>query len=73
VEWSAITADYRVESRQGVKPTQRLADVARSRRFVGVRSHAGQLGIDPQRIAAGADLAGGTSWRWPTAFIRDSR
>ena len=53
----AITADYRVESRHGVKPTQCLADARSAVRWV--RAHAGQLGIDPQRIAAGGGSAGG--------------
>lgn len=53
----AITADYRVESRHGVKPTQCLADARSALRWV--RSHAEQLGIDPQRIAAGGGSAGG--------------
>lgn len=53
----AITADYRVESRHGVKPTQCLADARSAIRWV--RAHAEQLGVDPQRIAAGGGSAGG--------------
>ncbi len=53
----AITADYRVESRHGVKPTQCLADARSAIRWV--RAHADQLGVDPQRIAAGGGSAGG--------------
>jgi acetyl esterase/lipase len=53
----AITADYRVESRHGVKPTQCLADARSAMRWV--RAHADQLGVDPQRIAAGGGSAGG--------------
>ena len=53
----AITADYRVESRHGVKPTQCLADARSAVRWV--RTHAEQLGVDPQRIAAGGGSAGG--------------
>ena len=64
----AITADYRVESRQGVKPTQCLADARSAIRWV--RSHAEKLGIDPQRIAAGGGSAGG-HLAAATAFIRD--
>lgn len=64
----AITADYRVESRQGVKPTQCLADARSAIRWV--RSRAEQLGIDPQRIAAGGGSAGG-HLAAATAFIRD--
>lgn len=53
----AITADYRVESRHGVKPTQCLADARSAIRWV--RAHADQLGVDSQRIAAGGGSAGG--------------
>lgn len=53
----AITADYRVESRHGAKPTQCLADARSAVRWV--RAHAEQLGVDPQRIAAGGGSAGG--------------
>ena len=53
----AITADYRVESRHGVKPTQCVADARSAIRWV--RAHARQLGVDPQRIAAGGGSAGG--------------
>lgn len=53
----AIAADYRVESRHGVKPTQCLADARSAVRWV--RAHAEQLGVDPQRIAAGGGSAGG--------------
>lgn len=53
----AITADYRVESRHRVKPTQCLADARSAVRWV--RAHAEQLGVDPKRIAAGGGSAGG--------------
>lgn len=53
----AITADYRVESRHGVKPTQCLADARSALRWV--RAHAEELGVDPKRIAAGGGSAGG--------------
>jgi acetyl esterase/lipase len=53
----AIAADYRVESRHGVKPTQCVADARSALRWV--RGHAQQLGIDPDRIAAGGGSAGG--------------
>ncbi len=53
----AITADYRVESRHGVKPTQCVADARSALRWV--RGHADQLGVDPKRIAAGGGSAGG--------------
>ena len=53
----AITADYRVETRQRVKPTQCLADARSAIRWV--RANAARLGIDPHRIAAGGGSAGG--------------
>ena len=53
----AITADYRVESRQQAKPTQCVADARSAIRWV--RAHAAQLGVDPNRIAAGGGSAGG--------------
>ena len=53
----AITADYRVASRHGVKPTACLADARSAIRWV--RSHAQELGIDPERIAAAGGSAGG--------------
>ncbi|MBI5694080.1 MAG: alpha/beta hydrolase [Verrucomicrobia bacterium] len=53
----AITADYRVGSRHGVKPTACLADAKSALRWV--RAHAARLGIDPKRIAAGGGSAGG--------------
>lgn len=53
----AITADYRVESRHGVKPTQCVADARSAIRWV--RAHADQLGVNPQRIATGGGSAGG--------------
>lgn len=61
----AITVDYRVGSRQGVKPTACVADARSAIRWV--RSHAKELGIDPMRIAAAGGSAGGhiatcTAW-----------
>ena len=53
----AITANYRVETRQHVKPTQCLADARSAIRWV--RANAARLGIDPNRIAAGGGSAGG--------------
>lgn len=53
----AITADYRVESRQQVKPIQCVADAKSAIRWV--RTHAGELGVDPDRIAAAGGSAGG--------------
>jgi arylsulfatase A-like enzyme/acetyl esterase/lipase len=53
----AITADYRVGSRQSVKPTACVADAKSAVRWL--RQNASRLGIDPQRIAAGGGSAGG--------------
>ena len=53
----AITADYRVSSRQGVKPAECVADAKSCVRWV--RRNAERLGIDPARIAAGGGSAGG--------------
>jgi acetyl esterase len=53
----AITADYRVGSRHGVKPTACLADAKSALRWV--RANAARLGIDPRRVAAGGGSAGG--------------
>ena len=64
----AITADYRVESRHGVKPTQCLADARSAVRWV--RTHADRLGVDPRRIAAGGGSAGGQLAAC-TAFISE--
>ncbi len=62
----AITADYRVSSRHQVKPIQCLADARSAIRWV--RAHAAQLGVDPNRIAAGGGSAGG-HLAGATAFI----
>ena len=53
----AIVADYRVESRNGTKVHESVADAEASMRWV--RSHADVLGIDRHRIAAGGGSAGG--------------
>jgi acetyl esterase/lipase len=53
----ALTADYRVRSRHGVKVPQCIADAKSAVRWV--RSNARRLGIDPDRIAAGGGSAGG--------------
>jgi acetyl esterase/lipase len=53
----ALSADYRVRSRHGVKVPECIADAKSAVRWV--RSHAKRLGIDPQRIAAGGGSAGG--------------
>jgi acetyl esterase len=53
----AITADYRVASRQRVKPPQCVADAKSAIRWV--RRNAARLGIDPNRIVAAGGSAGG--------------
>jgi acetyl esterase len=53
----AITADYRVASRQGAKPAQCVADAKSAIRWV--RKNAARLGVDPNRVVAAGGSAGG--------------
>ncbi len=53
----AIEADYRVKSRHGTDPFTCVTDGKSAIRWV--RIHAAELGIDPDRIAAGGGSAGG--------------
>ncbi len=53
----AMTADYRVRSRQGTTPFECVKDGKSATRWI--RLHAGELGIDPERLAAGGGSAGG--------------
>ena len=53
----AICADYRVESRHGTTPQECVKDGKSAIRWV--RAHALELGMDPERIAAGGGSAGG--------------
>ena len=53
----AITADYRVASRQQVKAVECVKDAKSAVRWV--RAHAAELGIDPEKIVAGGGSAGG--------------
>jgi len=53
----AITADYRVKSRQSTTPKECVADGKSAVRYI--RSNAKRLGVDPNRIAAGGGSAGG--------------
>ena len=53
----AISAEYRVESQHGTSPYECVADGKSAVRWT--RQHAGELGIDPERIAAGGGSAGG--------------
>ena len=53
----AITADYRVSSRQGTKVTHCVADAKSAIRWV--RRHANELGIHPDQVVAAGGSAGG--------------
>lgn len=53
----AIVVDYRVRSRQGTLANIAVSDAKAAIRWA--RTHAGRLGIDPNRIAAGGGSAGG--------------
>ncbi len=53
----AITADYRVSSRNQTKAIDCLEDARDAMRWV--REQAVELGVDPQKIAAGGGSAGG--------------
>jgi acetyl esterase len=52
----AMAADYRVHSRNGTSPFECVCDGRSAIRWI--RSHAGLLGIDPNRLAAGGGSAG---------------
>lgn len=54
---TTVVADYRVFNRHKTSPFEAMADAKSAIRWV--RSHAGELGIDPNRIAAGGGSAGG--------------
>lgn len=53
----SIVADYRVASRHSVLANDCVADAKSAVRWI--REHAGKLGVDPGRIAAGGGSAGG--------------
>jgi acetyl esterase len=53
----AICADYRTEQNAGTTPAECVKDGKSAMRWV--RSHAGELGIDPDMLAAGGGSAGG--------------
>ena len=53
----AISAEYRVKERHGVTPFECVADGKSAIRWV--RSRAAEMGIDPDKVAAGGGSAGG--------------
>ena len=53
----AVCADYRTRERHGTSPQECVKDGKSAVRWV--RAHAAELGIDPDRIAAGGGSAGG--------------
>ncbi|UCC97065.1 MAG: alpha/beta hydrolase fold domain-containing protein [Phycisphaerales bacterium] len=53
----AVSAEYRVKNRHGTTPFECVKDGKSAIRWV--RTHAPELGIDPNRIAAGGGSAGG--------------
>ncbi len=53
----AMTADYRVRSRHGVLAKDCVADARDAVRWI--RAHAAELGVEPNRLAAGGGSAGG--------------
>jgi acetyl esterase/lipase len=53
----ACSVQYRLTSQEGVKITDCVKDAKSAFRWV--RAHAAELGIDPQKIAAGGGSAGG--------------
>ena len=53
----AITAEYRVNSRNKTTPFECVKDGKSAIRWV--RANAGKLGVDPKRVAAGGGSAGG--------------
>ncbi|MBW3629017.1 MAG: alpha/beta hydrolase [Gemmatimonadetes bacterium] len=53
----AIAAEYRTSNTHGTSPFESVRDARSAMRWV--RTHAAELGVDPQRIAAGGGSAGG--------------
>ena len=52
-----MTAEYQIKNIHGSTPFESTQDAKSAMRWV--RSHAGELGIDPKKIAAGGGSAGG--------------
>jgi acetyl esterase/lipase len=53
----AMAANYRVHCRHKTSPFECVEDAKSAIRWI--RAHAGELGVDPQRLAAGGGSAGG--------------
>lgn len=53
----AITAEYRLGQRHGTSPAACIADARSAIRYL--RGHAAELGLDPNRIVAAGESAGG--------------
>lgn len=53
----AFVADYRVSSRHGTLAKDCVEDARDAMRYI--RAHAAELGVDPERLAAGGGSAGG--------------
>jgi len=53
----AMSAEYRVKTRDGTSPRECVKDGKSAIRWI--RAHAGELGIDPNKLAAGGGSAGG--------------
>ena len=53
----AASAEYRIRSKHGTSPFECVADGKSAVRWI--RAHAAELGVDPNRIAAGGGSAGG--------------
>ncbi|MFC1498972.1 alpha/beta hydrolase [Verrucomicrobiota bacterium] len=53
----AMSAEYRVKSRHGTSPFECVKDAKSAIRWV--RTHAGKLGVDPNKIVSGGGSAGG--------------
>ena len=80
-QWAAdlgfigVAPDYRTKGRFGTSPLESVADGRAAVRWV--QDHAGELGIDPQRIVVGGNSAGGHVALWtaiaPTPTGSDER
>lgn len=53
----AMSAEYRVKTKHGTSPRECVKDGKSAVRWI--RQHAGELGIDPKKVAAGGGSAGG--------------